>query len=95
MRMELGGGGQLPVQCACVSGAFFPTSILKGQEHERQPQCLSKVKSWIISEVKLQTRKEGLKHQFSTCGVMIPGGSESRSHSYFTIHNSRKATVRK
>lgn len=74
MGMELGGGGELPVQCASVSGAFFPTSILKGREHERQPQCLSKVKSWIISEVKLQTKEGRLKAPVLNLWVMILRG---------------------
>lgn len=94
MGMELG-RGKLPVQCACVSGAFLPPSILKGWEHERQPQCLSKVKSWIISEVKLQRKEGRLKAPVLNLWVMIPGGLDSRSHSFFPIHDSRKATVRK
>lgn len=84
-------GGGLPVQCAYVSVAFFPPSILKGWEHERQPQCLSKVKSWIISEVKLQTwcnSSQPVGHDHLGVGYQI-----CVSHTYIAIHDSRKATV--
>lgn len=60
--------------------SLLPTSILKGWEHERQPECLSEVKSWIISEVKLQRKEGRLKASVLNLWVMIPRGSGRADH---------------